>query len=34
MQDLLKKVPVHILLNPKTALLGAGWYGAYGKSAD
>ncbi|PWT78891.1 MAG: glucokinase [Bacteroidetes bacterium] len=30
MQDLIRKVPVAILLNDKTALIGAGYYGSYG----
>lgn len=30
MQHLIKKVPVKIILNSKTALLGAGYFGAYG----
>jgi glucokinase len=29
MQDLVKKVPVKVLLNDKAAMIGAGWYGAY-----
>jgi len=29
MQDLVKKVPVKLLLNDKTPMIGAGWYGAY-----
>ncbi len=29
MQTLVKKVPIRIILNPKTALLGAGYYGVY-----
>jgi glucokinase len=29
MQDLLKKVPVNVILNDKTPMIGAGWYGAY-----
>jgi len=32
MEHLLKKVPVRIILNPKTALLGAAWFGAYGRA--
>jgi glucokinase len=30
MQNLLKDVPVRVILNNKTALLGAAWYGAFG----
>jgi glucokinase len=30
MQHLVKKTPVKIILNSKTALLGAAYYGAYG----
>jgi glucokinase len=30
MQHLLNKVPIKIILNSKTALIGAAWYGAYG----
>ena len=30
MQNLVKKVPVRIILNNKTALIGAALYGAYG----
>ncbi len=30
MQHLLKRTPVKIILNPKTALLGAAYYGAFG----
>ncbi len=29
MQDLVKKVPVKIVLNDKMPMIGAGWYGAY-----
>jgi glucokinase len=29
MQDLVKKVPVKLLLNDKAPMIGAGWYGAY-----
>lgn len=29
MQDLVKKVPVRIVLNDKAPMIGAGWYGAY-----
>jgi glucokinase len=29
MQDLVKKVPVKLLLNDKAAMIGAGWYGSY-----
>jgi glucokinase len=29
MQPLLEQVPVYVILNGKTALLGAAWYGAY-----
>ncbi|MDP4128629.1 MAG: glucokinase [Bacteroidota bacterium] len=32
MQDLVKKVPVKLLLNDKAPMIGAGWYGAYFKS--
>lgn len=31
MQDLVKKVPVKLLLNDKAPMIGAGWYGAYFK---
>jgi glucokinase len=31
MQHLVKKVTIKIILNNKTALLGAGWFGAYGE---
>ncbi|MHB1922851.1 MAG: glucokinase [Chitinophagaceae bacterium] len=30
LRHLLEKVSIKIILNPKTALLGAAWYGAYG----
>jgi glucokinase len=30
MQNLLKNIPFRIILNNKTALLGAAWYGAFG----
>jgi glucokinase len=30
MQNLLKGIPVRVILNNKTALLGAAWYGAFG----
>jgi glucokinase len=29
MQDLVKKVPVKVILNDKAPMIGAGWYGAY-----
>jgi glucokinase len=29
MQDLVKKVPIKIILNDKAPMIGAGWYGAY-----
>jgi glucokinase len=29
MQDLVKKVPVKLLLNDKAPMIGAGWYGSY-----
>ncbi len=29
MQNLLKQVPIYIITNDKTALIGAAWYGAY-----
>jgi glucokinase len=29
MQDLVKKVPVKVVLNDKAPMIGAGWYGAY-----
>ncbi len=29
MQDLVRKVPVHVMMNDKAAMIGAGWYGAY-----
>jgi glucokinase len=29
MQDLVKKVPVKVVLNDKMPMIGAGWYGAY-----
>jgi glucokinase len=29
MQDLVRKVPVKVILNDKAPLIGAGWYGAY-----
>jgi glucokinase len=29
MQDLIKKVPVKVILNDKAPMIGAGWYGAY-----
>ncbi len=29
MQELVKKVPVRIILNDKAPMIGAGWYGAY-----
>jgi glucokinase len=29
MQELVKKVPVKIILNDKAPVIGAGWYGAY-----
>src|SRR5664279_3642921 len=29
MQDLVKKVPVRVILNDKAPMIGAGWYGAY-----
>jgi glucokinase len=29
MQDLVKKVPVKLILNDKAPMIGAGWYGAY-----
>jgi glucokinase len=29
MQDLVKKVPVKVLLNDKAPMIGAGWYGAH-----
>jgi len=29
MQDLVKKVPVQVILNEKAPMIGAGWYGAY-----
>ena len=29
MQELVKKVPVKVILNDKAPLIGAGWYGAY-----
>jgi glucokinase len=29
MQDLIKKVPIKVILNDLTAMIGAGWYGAY-----
>ncbi len=29
MQDLIKKVPVKLLLNDKAPMIGAGWYGSY-----
>jgi glucokinase len=34
MQHVVKKVPVKIILNNKTALLGAGYYGAYGANGE
>ena len=34
MQHLLNKVPLKIILNSKTALLGAAWFGAYGSPAS
>jgi len=34
MQHLLNKVPLKIIRNSKTALLGAGWYGAYGAAIE
>ena len=30
LSPLIKSVPVTLILNQKTALLGAGWYGAFG----
>lgn len=32
MQELVKKVPVKVILNDKAPLIGAGWYGAYSRS--
>jgi glucokinase len=32
MQTLLEQVPIHIITNDKTAMIGAAWYGAYGES--
>jgi glucokinase len=29
MQDLVKKVPIKVILNDKAPMIGAGWYGAY-----
>ena len=29
MKTMLEQVPVYVILNSKTALLGAAWYGAY-----
>ncbi|HTB26455.1 MAG TPA: glucokinase, partial [Puia sp.] len=29
MQDLVKKVPVKVILNDKAPMIGAGWFGAY-----
>jgi glucokinase len=31
MQNLLQQVPIHIITNDKTAMMGAAWYGAYGE---
>lgn len=31
MQTLLEQVPIHIITNDKTAMIGAAWYGAYGE---
>jgi len=31
MEDLLKDIPIYLILNSKTALLGAAYYGAFGK---
>jgi glucokinase len=31
MQTLLGQVPIHIITNDKTAMIGAAWYGAYGE---
>ncbi len=31
MQNLLQEVPIHIITNDKTAMIGAAWYGAYGE---
>lgn len=31
MQNLLQQVPIHVITNENTALIGAAWYGAYGK---
>jgi glucokinase len=31
MQNLLQQVPIHIITNDKTAMIGAAWYGAYGQ---
>lgn len=33
MQDLVKKVPVNVLMNDKAPMIGAGWYGSYFISA-
>ena len=29
MQDLVRKVPVKVILNDKAPMIGAGWFGAY-----
>lgn len=33
MDEMLKEVPIHLILNSKTALIGAAYFGAYGNTA-